>query len=345
VTKPLGVAMLGCAHPTHAWSYARAVASSAQTRLVGVHDTDPALAAAIRDDFDAPYFADAAALASSPEVDAVVVCSETNRHREYVELAASHGLHVLCEKPIATTSADAEAMVAGCAEAGVQLHVAFVSRFLPVVQRARAAVRSGGIGDVVAMVGGNRGRPPLAPTYPDWITQRDSAGGGALIDHSVHVTDVMRHVSGKEVVRVAAEVGSQLWAIPVEDVALMSLVFDGGAVASVDPSWSVPQGNPWDYDFYLRLLGTSGSLEIHDAAESLQVVSAHWGGGLRLASFADDADAAMIDAFADSIRAGEHLDPCATGVDGVRALEVALAGYASAEAAQPVTLTRPADRL
>jgi predicted dehydrogenase len=339
VSNGLGIAILGCAHTAHAWSYARAVASSTQTRLIGVHDTDQALTAAIRDDFDAPYFEDPAELVSSSDVGAVIVCSETNRHRSYVELAATHGRHVLCEKPIATTLTDAEAMVTACADAGVQLHIAFVSRFLPVVQRAQAAVRSGSIGEVVAMVGGNRGRPPLAPTYPAWITRAEEAGGGALIDHSVHVTDVMRFVSGRDVVRVTAEMGSQMWGIPVEDVALMSLVFDGGAVASVDPSWSVSEGNPWDYDFYLRLLGTGGSVEVHDAAESVQLVRAQGGGGLRLASFADDADAAMIAAFGDSIRAGEPLEPCARGEDGLRALEVALAGYASAGAdSAPVDL-------
>ena len=61
-------------------------------------------------------------------------------------------------------------MVAACAAAGVQLHLAFVSRFLPLVARARAAVRDGRLGDLVGMVGGNRGRPPLPPAYPSWIT-------------------------------------------------------------------------------------------------------------------------------------------------------------------------------
>jgi predicted dehydrogenase len=340
VTEPVGVALLGCAHTTHAWSYARAVAGSERSRLVGVHDRDRGLAEAICSDFEVSYVADPRELVGSPDVDAVVVCSETNRHREYVELAASRGRHVLCEKPIATTAADGQAMIDACESAGVQLHSAFVSRFLPLVQRARNAVASGDLGDLVAMVGGNRGRPPLPPAYPGWITSHDGAGGGALIDHSVHVTDVMRHVSGRDVERVSAEVGSQLWGTEVDDVALMPLVFEGGAVASVDPSWSVPEGNPWDYDFYLRLLGTGGSLEISDTATAVEVVSAHWGGGLRLASFAEDADATMIEAFIDSVRNGRHLDPSATGLDGLRALEVALGGYASAEAAQPVTLTR-----
>ena len=145
-------------------------------------------------------------------------------------------------------------MVAACATAGVQLHVAFVSRFLPLVARARAAVRDGRLGDLIGLVGGNRGRPPLPPSYPAWITDPVAAGGGALIDHSVHVTDVMRHVSGLEVVRGLGGGGPLLWDLGVDDVAVVSLRFENGAVGSVDPSWSVPGGQPVG----LRLLAAAG---------------------------------------------------------------------------------------
>jgi predicted dehydrogenase len=275
-------------------------------------------------------------------VEAVVVCSANAEHRGHVELAAAHGRHVLCEKPIATTLTDAIAMVAACDAGGVQLHVAFVSRFLPHVARARVAVRDGRLGELVGMVGGNRGRPPLPPTYPGWITDPVQAGGGALIDHSVHVTDVMRHISGLEVTEVSAEAGSLLWDCGVDDVAVVSLRFASGAVGSVDPSWSVPADNPWDYDFYLRLVGTEGSLDLTDSAEALRLVSTRDGGprGMRFASFAEDADRAMVEGFLASVRAGTRLEPCASGDDGVRALEIALAGYQSSATGQVVPLTR-----
>jgi predicted dehydrogenase len=236
-------------------------------------------------------------------------------------------------------------MIASCESAGVQLHLAFVSRFLPMVGRARDAVRDGRLGELIGLVGGNRGRPPLPPAYPEWITSPVEAGGGALIDHSVHVTDVMRHVSGLEVAAVSAEAGALLWDCGVDDVALLSLRFSDGAggvraVGSIDPSWSVPADNPWDYDFYLRLVGTEGSFDLTDTAESLSVVSGQGAGsrGLRLASFADDPDAAMIEGFVSSVRSREVADPCATGYDGLKALEVALAGYESAASGTVVRL-------
>jgi predicted dehydrogenase len=329
-SAPVRVAILGAAHMGHAWAYSRALTESPSAEVVGVFDEEPEHTRWIRQDFGVAEAADAEELVAA--ADAVLVCSANADHRAHVELAAAHGRHVLCEKPIATTLEDAEAMVAACERAGVQLHVAFVSRFLPVVARARDAVRSGRLGDLIGLVGGNRGRPPLPPAYPGWITDPGAAGGGALIDHSVHVTDVMRHVSGLEVAEVSAEAGALLWDLPVDDVAVVSLRFANGAVGSIDPSWSVPADHPWDYDFHLRLVGTEGSLDLTDLAESLHVVSTREGAprGLRYASFAEDADRALVEGFLASVRAGSLLEPCATGEDGVRALEVALAGYLSA---------------
>jgi predicted dehydrogenase len=330
--QPVNVAIVGCAHRPHAWSYARALSSSDSARLVAVHDDDPALGHSVADDFGAPWTDDLGGLLGSGEVGAVVVCSPTDRHRRDVELAAAAGCHVLCEKPLATTSADGRAMVAACRDAEVQLHVAFVSRFLPHVRTAKAAIEAGTLGDVIGVRAGNRGRPPLPPHYPGWITDESRSGGGALIDHSVHLTDLVRHLTGREVSSVAAETGSLLWGLEVEDCALLSLVLDSGGVASLDPSWSVPENNPWDYDFFLHLVGTAGSVDLDDLAESVQVVSTGFGAGLRLAGFADDPDAAMIEAFCAAVRQRETVAPLATGVDGLRALEVALAGYASAAA-------------
>lgn len=341
MTEPLGVAVLGCAHRPHAWSYARALSSSASARLVAVHDPDVDLGRSVAEDFGARYSADAEAVVSSPDVGAVVVCSPTSEHRSHVELAAAHGLHVLCEKPLATTVEDATAMLAATERAGTQLHVAFVSRFLPHVRRVRQAVDEGVLGTVLGVRAGNRGRPPLAPHYPAWITTPEQSGGGALIDHSVHLTDLLRHLTGQEVEAVAAETGSLLWSAGVEDCALLSLRFDGGAVASIDPSWSVPADNPWDYDFFLRLVGTAGSVDVDDVSESVQLVGSRAGHGLRLVGFGDDPDAAMVEAFVSSVLAGDVLDPCATGVDGLRALEVALAGYSSAAEGAAFVAVRP----
>jgi predicted dehydrogenase len=328
--NPVNVAIVGCAHQPHAWSYARALSASASARLLAVFDEEPTLGHSVADDFGVPWTDDLEALLASGELNAVVVCSPTIRHRQHVESAAASGLHVLCEKPLATTVEDGRAILAACCDAGVQLHLAFVARFLPHVLAVKAALDAGSLGDVLGIRAGNRGRPPLPPHYPGWITSRAESGGGALIDHSVHLADLVRHLTGREIELVAAETGNLLWETEVEDCALLSLVLDNGAVAALDPSWSVPHHNPWDYDFFLHMVGTAGSVDLDDLSESVQVVSSSLGPGLRLAGFADDPDAAMIETFCASVRDGTALAPSASGEDGLRALEIALAGYASA---------------
>lgn len=338
MTDRVGIALLGCAHVPHAISYARAASESPSLRLVAAWDDTPDIAQRVAYQFGVPLVASPDELVAMPGVDAVVVCSATADHRRLIEIAAAAGRHVLSEKPIATTLLDARAMVDACARARVQLHIAFVTRFYPLVQHVRGLILSGAIGEVRGLVGGNRGRPPLPPAYPGWITDASRAGGGALIDHSVHVTDVMRHVTGLEVADVGAEVDSRFWDAVVDDMALLSLRFTGGAVGSVDPSWSVPADNPWHYDFYLRVLGTTGALVIGDTTESLNVVGAVGRPGQVLVPFGVDLDALLLNAFADSIRAGRVLDPCADGDDGVRALEIALAAYRAADLGRRVAL-------
>jgi predicted dehydrogenase len=330
----IDVVLLGCEHLPHARSYARALQHSEIGRLVGVYDASAELGGPFAEEVGVPFTTDAAALLDRLHPAAAVICSATDRHRELVELAAARGVHVLCEKPIATTVSDAEAMVAACHDNGVQLHTAFVSRFYPALIQVRDLIAAGEIGQVRGMVGGNRGRPPLPPRYPPWITDAEAAGGGALIDHSVHVLDAMRFVAGLEAREVLAETGTLFVDIDVEDSALVSVVFDGGVPGSIDPSWSVPPESPWSYDFYLRVLGTDGSLAIATGRESLQVSGRYGERTHALEPFEPDIDLAMVKAFVHSVAAGRVLDPCATGEDGLRAVEVACAAYASVEAEQ-----------
>jgi len=327
----IDVVLLGVEHGPHALSYAGALGRSQTGRLVGVHDSTPELGGPLADELGVPYYDDAEELLNRAAPAVAVVCSATVRHRGLVELAASRGVHVLSEKPLATTVADAQAMVEACHQHGVQLHTAFVSRFYPVLLEARDLVARGELGVLRGMVGGNRGRPPLAPRYPSWITESEAAGGGALIDHSVHVVDAMRFVSGLEAQSALAETGTLFTDLDVEDSALVSVIFDGGVPASLDPSWSVTSTNVWDYDFYLRVLGTEGSLTITTGREALQVSGRHGQRTHALAPFEPDIDQVMVEAFLQSVAEGRVLDPCATGEDGLRAVEVACAAYDSVE--------------
>lgn len=344
--RPLRVGLLGVAHAAHAISYGRCLAAAEAVDLVGLYDSDPEVATAVAEHLDnLPVFGSIDDLIAAGKLDAVVVAGATDEHRGAVQAAAGAGIHVLCEKPLATTLDDARAMIEACASAGVLLQVAFVCRYYPMVQTARAMVAQRDIGPVIGMVGGNRGRPPLPPDYPSWITDPQRAGGGALLDHSVHVVDAMRHISGAEVTRVRAEAGTLFYPqLAVDDAALLLLEFDDGAVASVDPSWSIPEGNPFHYDFYLRLLGREGTLDLDDRRQALAVSRDDSPGrDTVLEPFGASLDGRMIDHFLQCVRQGEITAPAATGEDGIRALQVALAAYQAVATGTAVHLDDPID--
>jgi predicted dehydrogenase len=134
-------------------------------------------------------------LAKQPE--GVIVCSENARHRGLVELAAAAGVHVMCEKPLAITPEDAQAMVAACREAGVILMTAFPMRFSPVMLEVKALLDRNGLGRVYAVNSTNNGQMPAR--HRAWFVDRNLAGGGAGMDHIVHLADLLRWYLRSEV--------------------------------------------------------------------------------------------------------------------------------------------------
>lgn len=332
---------MGAAHVAHAASYSAALAQMDGVELLALYDDDDERRARFAELFGiSAVYETPHALLARDDIQAVVVCAPTDEHAALVIAAAQAGKQVLCEKPIATTTADARAMIDACHLAGVQLHVAFVCRFYPMIASTKAMLEAGDIGTIFGMLGGNRGRPPLPPAYPAWITHPEHAGGGAVLDHSVHVTDAMRYLTGAEVATVSAEVGTLYQPdLAVDDCGVLLLTFDNGIAASVDPSWSIPAANPFHYDFFLRITGTDGSIALDDTRQALRVASdLPRERGLLWEPFGVDVDAAMVRHFVACVRQGVELAPRASGEDGLRALEIALAAYESARSGQPVRL-------
>jgi len=342
-SDPIRVGLLGTAHTAHAASYLAALAKIPGAALSGIYDDEAQRGEQFAAQFQTPYYPVLDDLLSQADLQGVIVCSETARHKDLVCAAARRGKHVLCEKPIAASRADAREMIAACRAAGVLLQTAFVCRFMPTVQAARRQVQAGEAGRVLGIVGGNRGIPPLPPVYPDWITDPVLAGGGALLDHSVHVTDAMRFILGSEVESVYAQAGVfRQPNLQVEDCALLSLNFQGGVVATVDPSWSLPANNPFQYDFYLRILCEKGTIHLDDTRQALEVVSdLPQARAVTAEPFGMDIDMQMVQHFVGCIRAGQNLFPAASGEDGLRALEIALAAYDSTRSCQPETVLSP----
>jgi predicted dehydrogenase len=176
--------MLSFAH-MHAFAYAHSLGETPGAQLIGIADDDGARAREMAARFGAAAWTVEQLLDS--DVDAVIVCSENARHADHVVACAQAGKHVLCEKPLATTIADGERMIAACDRAGVFLSTAFVCRYLPPVRRAWEICRGGDLGEVYAVKATNHGTMPGG-----WFADQALAGGGAVVDHTVHVADLLR---------------------------------------------------------------------------------------------------------------------------------------------------------
>ena len=235
---------------------APAIAASANATLVATHD--PALGTDL-DDFLA-----------TPGLDGVYVAAPNHVHAELTEAAAAAGKHVLCEKPMATTLADAEAMVAACARAGVRYGTAFNQRFHPAHVALRELIAAGALGTVT------QARIKYACECPPWWGEGDwhfdpaRAGGGALFDLAPHGLDLLGVLLDRELTRCVALHQHALLEHEVEDGAVIAAAYTrspsrsgagDGVLAVLQVSYAHPETLPRRE---LEVVGTGGLARARD---------------------------------------------------------------------------------
>lgn len=211
------------------------------SRLVGVVGRDPARTQAFAEQHGAErVHPDLAALLADPEVDAVYVATPNALHAEQVVQAARAGKHVLCDKPLATSVADAERAVQECRDAGVQLGITFQTRRHQGMAEIRDVVASGEIGRVVlAEVEMSPGRTLLK----GWRTDPALAGAGTTNNVGVHAYDLLRYVLQDEVCEATAVFGVEE-GFELDTLSLSLLRFTGGALAYVNVNQATPHHRP-----------------------------------------------------------------------------------------------------
>jgi predicted dehydrogenase len=327
------VGIVSAAH-LHADAYAPQLLAMPDVELVGLADMDAERGREFAGAHGIRYVGALDTLLGE-RLDAVVVTSENARHRADVEAAARAGVHVLCEKPLATSAADAAAMVDACRDAGVRLMTAFPMRFSAPVRSVAASLRAGEIGEVRAVAAVNQGTLPARERA--WFADPALAGGGAVTDHTVHVVDLLRWMLQREPIEVWAATNRILHATraAVETGGLVLVTFEGGAFASIDCSWSRPDTYPTWGGLGMEIVGTRGVLDL-DAFRQRFILHGRDTQHATWTYWGSDPDRAMLRAFVDAVRAGE--EPPITGLDGLRAVEVVEAAYRSAASGQPVGL-------
>jgi len=323
------IGILSFAH-MHAYSYAQCVKSNPNSILVGVADHDSKRGKDAAKRFEVKYFSSYEKLLKERDIEGVIICSENSKHRELTEMAANAKKHILCEKPIATTIKDAIKMIEVCKDNNVRLQIAFPCRFIPSVVKAKKLVNSGKIGRVLAIRATNHGRMPGG-----WFTDKKLAGGGAVMDHTVHVVDLMRWFLKREVKRVYAEVDNLIYKMKIDDCGTLMMEFENGVFASLDPSWSRPKTFPIWGDVTMKVIGEKGIVSVDAFSQNISVYDDknnkfYW------QSWGSNCNYSLINNFIDMILYNK--EPFISGYDGLKAMEVALAAYISSSKKKVVEL-------
>lgn len=319
--------IIGCEH-MHADSYIEAASQITNIQVIGIAEPDKKLGKPLADKHKIPYFTNYSELIASNDIDTVCICSSNASHKELTIEAAKAGKHVIVEKPIATTVEDGEAMIKACKDYGVKLMVALPCRYIPAVVRAKEMIEKGNIGDIIAITGTNHGTMPGG-----WFVEKEKSGGGAIIDHTIHVADIMHWILNKEVEEVFAKGGRYIHDIPVEDTGLIFMQFQDGPYATLDTSWNRPQSFPtWGY-VTLNIIGTKGSIQVDSFKQHGNLYSNKYTKSMQT-YWGDDMNLLMLKDFADVIDSDRE-SPI-SGVDGLFSLKIALWAYESIEKGEPI---------
>jgi predicted dehydrogenase len=227
LVDPLPLGVLGCGRFGRA--LAMGFARTPRVRVVACADVDPAAAAACAAALGARAMSPEELLAA-PGVMAVAVATPSATHRSCVEAALAAGKHVWCEKPMALTVADCDAMLAAAARSGRCLTVGHMQRHFPLLAAVRAEVHAGAVGRPAAV---SLTRREFLPRGPGWLRQR-ALVGGLPFQSSVHEFDWLRTCCG-EVVRVYAQgVGAPLQPqLDFPDAVFVALAFANGCIGAL----------------------------------------------------------------------------------------------------------------
>jgi predicted dehydrogenase len=300
--------------------------------LAAARDAAKSLAAEVVDDWRR--------VVDRPDVDVVVVATPNGYLREIAVAALERGKHVLVEKPMGRTVAEAEEMKAAACTAGRVLKVGFNHRYHPAIAAARQRVAAGDVGAVINIRCryGHGGRPGYER---EWRGNRGLAGGGELLDQGVHVVDLVHWFAGVPD-RAFAALQTAVWPLgELEDNAFGLFQFGGGAVATFHTSWT-----QWKNLFSFEVFGRTGSVVVQGlgksyGTETLTVYRRRLEGGApeeETHSFdgPDDSWRLEWDDFVRAVRGGAGMQ--GTADDGVMAMRLIDALYRSAARGEPVAV-------
>jgi predicted dehydrogenase len=347
MTEKLRWGIIGCGviAPWHADS----VIESRYADLVAVCDIDIGKGEAFAENYGAAFYQDYKQMLAQGGLDAVSICTPSGLHSEMTVAAAEAGVHVLCEKPMAITVPQIDAMITAMVQADIKLEVIFQRRTYETTQRVRNAVQAGILGQMT--LGDAYLKYYRSPDYyksADWRATWELDGGGALMNQGVHGIDVLAWVMG-DVESVYAKAEAKIRDIVVEDTCVALITFKNGAFGVIEGTTSSNPGENTAFHFH----GENGTIILDDSGIQKWAVTEVTG-----ARAENDPDKCMtreaLSATADPTaigRAGHQAqvddlcqaiqqdrEPMITGARARKSVELILAIYESAQTGKEVVL-------
>jgi len=313
--RKLGVAVIG----TGFWgrNHARVFKELEETELLAVCDIKPERAKNVAKQFGVNSYTNSGKMLERKDIEAVSICTWSTSLAKIALDALNAGRHVLVEKPMATSVRQAEKLLETAGKEGLHITVGFLMRFIPGLQHMRKAVENKTIGELVCAT---------AKRVSQWPERIGDVG--VVKDTAIHDIDVMRYIFNDDPIAVYARIGSMRHT-KFEDYAQIMLNYEGGKSAFIESNWLTP--------YKTRTLIVTGSaaimkldyitqeLTIEDAKETVQPRYS-WQEPLKL----------ELRHFANCIMKKEK--PVVTGVDGLKALQIAEAASKSSATGRVVKL-------
>ncbi|NYD90070.1 Gfo/Idh/MocA family protein [Sphingomonas melonis] len=336
--RPLGYAIVGLG------SYGLGViipqfANCTHSRLAAVVSGDAAKAQRVAAEHGLPArsvysYANFDTIRDNPDVDIVYVCLPNSMHAEYTIRAAQAGKHVMCEKPMAVSVAECEAMIAACKKANRKLMIGYRCHFEPFNLEAMRLARTGAAGKI-RYVRTEHGFTQGSPSA--WRLKRALAGGGSLMDMGVYSLQAARYMTGEEPIAVTARESTDRRDprfTEVEDMIEWTLEFPSGAIAGCQSMYSANQN-------HILLMGDKGRIELEPATR-------YDGNHMWLGRDGREREvtpppgpaktqfAGQLDHLAQCVRSGR--EPIVSGEEGLRDMRIVEAIYRSAREGRTIRL-------
>jgi len=234
--EPVGVGLIGCGNigQIHADGLAKLVEEGAMRAVAAADPSADALAGANRNCPFERTTQEPLEVVNDPEVQAVLVASPTITHLPLVEAVVAAGKSLLCEKPLAPTFDDVRAIVDVVRRGGITAQVGFHQRYHPLYQWLADTVRRGPLGEAMAYALRDDQYWPTGDVvtgHSSWRSERAQAGGGALLEHSIHACDLLSWTFGP--VRRVQAAARSVYGYDVEDVAAITVEHENGVVGTL----------------------------------------------------------------------------------------------------------------